>query len=61
MWDDITRWHTCEKKVLIVLFGPVSVEELVCVDDAPYACFAGYGRNINILNAYGFRFDGKYI
>ena len=30
-------------KLLFVVLGPVSVDELVGVEDAPSACFARYG------------------
>ena len=42
-------------KLLVVVLGLVSVdklvsvEELVSVEDTPYACFARYGKKINIL------------
>ena len=36
-------------KLLDVVLGPVSVEELVSIEDAPTARFARYGIKINIL------------
>ena len=36
-------------KLLVVVLGPVSVEELVNVEDAFSALFPRYGRKINIL------------
>ena len=36
-------------KLVVVVLGPVSVEELVSVEDAPSARFACYGIKINIL------------
>ena len=36
-------------KLLVVVLGPVSAEELVSVEDAASACFTRYGIKINIL------------
>ena len=36
-------------KLLVVVLEPVSVEELVSVEDAPSARFARYGMKINVL------------
>ena len=36
-------------KLLVVVLGPVGVEELVSVEDAPSTRFARYGIEINIL------------
>ena len=35
--------------LLVVVLVPGSVEELVSVEDMPSACFARYGRKINML------------
>ena len=59
-------------KLLGAVFGPVSVEELVSVEDAPSARFTCYGRKLQVVvlelvsvvelvSGYGFRFDGKQI
>ena len=41
-------------KLLVVGVGPVNVEELVSVGDAPSARFARYGIYINILTCLWF-------
>ena len=41
-------------KLLVVVLGPVSVEELVSVEDALSACFARYGKKISILECCRF-------
>ena len=41
-------------KLLVVVLGPVSVEKLVSVEDAPSARFARYGIWINILTCLWF-------
>ena len=41
-------------KLLVDVLGPVSVEELVCIEDAPSARFTGYGMKINILTCLWF-------
>ena len=43
-----------ENKVTGCCFGPVSVEELISVGDAPSAGFARYGRKISILTCLWF-------
>ena len=51
------RGQKCDKfltffsflKLLVVVLGPVDVEELVSVEDAPSSRFARYGMKINIL------------
>ena len=40
------------------LLGPVSVEELVRVEDTHFARFLVTGCRYISSNAYGFRFDG---
>ena len=42
-------------KLLVVVSGPVSVEELVSVKDAPSARFARYDIKINILTCLWFQ------
>ena len=41
-------------KLLVVVLGPVSVEELVSVEDASSARFARYGMKVNILTCLWF-------
>ena len=41
-------------KLLAVVLGPFSVEELVSTEDVPSICFARYRRKINILKDLGF-------
>ena len=41
-------------KVLVVVLGSVSVEELVSVEDAPSTRFARYGFKTNILICLSF-------
>ena len=48
-------------KLLVVVLGPLGVEELVSVEDAPCTCFARYGMKINILTCLWIRLDGKLI
>ena len=41
-------------KLLVVLLGPVSVEELVCVEHAHFNCFARYARKNYTLTCFWF-------
>ena len=45
-------------KIVVVVLGSVSVEELASVEDATSARFALYGGRYISSHAYGFRFDG---
>ena len=46
-------------KSLANVLGPISVEELVSIEDATPACFARYGMKKISSHAYGFISDGK--
>ena len=41
--SQIFNQHFSFSKLLVVVLGPFSVEELVSVEDAPSAVFAGFG------------------
>ena len=41
-------------RLLVVVLGPVSVEELVSIENTPSARFARYGIKINILTCLWF-------